>query len=294
MAAIDFPSSPITNQIYSINNKTWKWNGTSWTSLNPSTNQVFTAGTINAGSTASTTTTIIAPSVISQNTLNSNPVVQGYSYQSTAGSFSFVLPSSANAMRVLISGGGGSGGAANGTTAPGGGGGGGGSVMFTLYNVTPGTSFSATLGTGGASVPQNNDGLTGTASTFSGANISITCSPGAGGLANGTGSAGGATSVTGLPAGAYLATTGSTGINGSNCGCTPIGGTGGGAGIVADRVWPMGPSAGWVAPFNTYIRNISPINSAGNGGNGTGSGASNAGATGGIVIYYFNSNFINP
>lgn len=30
MAALDFPSSPVVNQIYTANNKTYKWNGTSW------------------------------------------------------------------------------------------------------------------------------------------------------------------------------------------------------------------------------------------------------------------------
>jgi hypothetical protein len=30
MAALDFPSSPTLNQIYTANNKSYKWNGTSW------------------------------------------------------------------------------------------------------------------------------------------------------------------------------------------------------------------------------------------------------------------------
>jgi len=33
MPAINFPSSPAVSQIYSVNNKSWQWNGTSWISL---------------------------------------------------------------------------------------------------------------------------------------------------------------------------------------------------------------------------------------------------------------------
>lgn len=30
MAALDFPTSPAVNDIYSANGKSWKWDGTSW------------------------------------------------------------------------------------------------------------------------------------------------------------------------------------------------------------------------------------------------------------------------
>jgi hypothetical protein len=30
MAALNFPSSPSLNDLYSANGKTWKWNGVSW------------------------------------------------------------------------------------------------------------------------------------------------------------------------------------------------------------------------------------------------------------------------
>lgn len=30
MAALDFPASPTTNQVYSANGKAWVWNGTVW------------------------------------------------------------------------------------------------------------------------------------------------------------------------------------------------------------------------------------------------------------------------
>lgn len=33
MPAINFPNSPSVDQIFSVNNKSWQWNGTSWVSL---------------------------------------------------------------------------------------------------------------------------------------------------------------------------------------------------------------------------------------------------------------------
>jgi hypothetical protein len=34
MAALDFPTSPVTNQIFTSNGKTWKYDGTAWRTLN--------------------------------------------------------------------------------------------------------------------------------------------------------------------------------------------------------------------------------------------------------------------
>ena len=33
MAALNFPSSPSLNQLYTANNATWQWNGTAWVRL---------------------------------------------------------------------------------------------------------------------------------------------------------------------------------------------------------------------------------------------------------------------
>ena len=33
--AIDFPSSPATNDLYTYNGRTWKWNGSVWLAFNP-------------------------------------------------------------------------------------------------------------------------------------------------------------------------------------------------------------------------------------------------------------------
>jgi hypothetical protein len=34
MAAIDFPNSPTLNQVFTAGDRSWKWNGTAWTSNN--------------------------------------------------------------------------------------------------------------------------------------------------------------------------------------------------------------------------------------------------------------------
>lgn len=51
MAALNFPTSPTTNQVYTANGKSWKWDGTSWKTFNVTT--VAGGGTgltnINAG-----------------------------------------------------------------------------------------------------------------------------------------------------------------------------------------------------------------------------------------------------
>lgn len=34
MSVLNFPASPVLNQTYTDNGKTWKWNGTAWQSFN--------------------------------------------------------------------------------------------------------------------------------------------------------------------------------------------------------------------------------------------------------------------
>jgi hypothetical protein len=36
MTAIDFPNSPTLNQSFSASGRTWKWNGSAWTSVSSS------------------------------------------------------------------------------------------------------------------------------------------------------------------------------------------------------------------------------------------------------------------
>lgn len=47
MAILDFPASPTPNQVYTLNGKSWIWNGTSWKSYN--TISGGGAGTVNPG-----------------------------------------------------------------------------------------------------------------------------------------------------------------------------------------------------------------------------------------------------
>lgn len=62
MAALNFPSSPTLNQVYTANGYSWKWNGASWISL-PTIN----GGTINGTTIGSTT-----PASGAFTTLNAN------------------------------------------------------------------------------------------------------------------------------------------------------------------------------------------------------------------------------
>jgi hypothetical protein len=50
MAALDFPASPSLNDIYTANNQSWQWDGTSWVSL-PPTNLTLGALTVSGAST---------------------------------------------------------------------------------------------------------------------------------------------------------------------------------------------------------------------------------------------------
>lgn len=63
MAAIDFPSSPSTGQLFVTSNQTWKWDGTAWVALRPSPNYKITAGSVDAGSASSATAKVIATAV---------------------------------------------------------------------------------------------------------------------------------------------------------------------------------------------------------------------------------------
>lgn len=53
MAALDFPSTPATNQEYAANGGTWRYNGTAWVNVANGFQLVFTGFN---GGTASTST----------------------------------------------------------------------------------------------------------------------------------------------------------------------------------------------------------------------------------------------
>lgn len=66
MAAIVFPTSPTTNQVYTANGTTWIWDGTTWNSLVPSPSVAWVGGTLDSGNASNnngkaTSTSTIAP-----------------------------------------------------------------------------------------------------------------------------------------------------------------------------------------------------------------------------------------
>jgi hypothetical protein len=55
MAAIVFPTSPTTNQVYSANGTTWIWDGTTWSAFTPAPSVAWTGGTLNSGNASGST-----------------------------------------------------------------------------------------------------------------------------------------------------------------------------------------------------------------------------------------------
>lgn len=67
MAAIDFPSSPTTNQVFSVSGKSWVWDGTSWIGLTPVTGYgVVSSGSVVGGSASSAEAKLSIASVESE------------------------------------------------------------------------------------------------------------------------------------------------------------------------------------------------------------------------------------
>lgn len=57
--AINFPSSPATNQIFTAQDKIWKYNGTTWESYTPALAQsIITSGSISGGGASSAEATV--------------------------------------------------------------------------------------------------------------------------------------------------------------------------------------------------------------------------------------------
>ena len=84
MAALNFPSSPSTNEIYSANGKSWRWDGTSWKTY-------FTLG-VDSGGTGLT-------GISGTNTfLASNSAGTGLSYRSLLAGSGITISHSVNAV----------------------------------------------------------------------------------------------------------------------------------------------------------------------------------------------------
>lgn len=70
--ALNFPSNPTVDQIYAYNGRQWKWNGTVWQSVNPSTGPTGPVGptgpTGGSGPTGPTGTMTLGTSAVSAGT----------------------------------------------------------------------------------------------------------------------------------------------------------------------------------------------------------------------------------
>lgn len=165
-------------------------------------------------------TTKLTQEQIQQNYYNiRNRMYNVVSFTST-GTTTWTAPAGVTSVEYLVVGGGG--GAGNGYDNAGGGGGGGGMVLTGTLSVTPGQSYTVTVGTGGtggADTRTNNPGTAGNPSVFA----SVTALGGGQGLGSRTGGAAGAAQV-----GSTTAPTGGSGSGGGNGG--KGGGGAGGAG----------------------------------------------------------------
>lgn len=79
MAAITFPSSPVTGQVYAENNNAWQWDGSAWRVIRD-TNQVVQLefGSIDFNGATLTDALFKNGSLVASPTTLSNPVVTGY------------------------------------------------------------------------------------------------------------------------------------------------------------------------------------------------------------------------
>jgi hypothetical protein len=188
-------------------------------------------------------------------------IVQSFT---SVGTTSWTAPSNVTTVEYLIVGGGG--GAGNGFDNAGGGGGGAGMVLSGTTSVTPGDSYTVTVGgggTGGANERVNNPGTSGDNSVFG----SITALGGGNGLGSRTGGSVGSAQI-----GSTTAATGGSGSGGG------FGGKGGGGALTSgsNNSGTTGGSGG-----NGLISNISGSNvTYGVGGAGGNAGIQNTGTNG--------------
>jgi 3D (Asp-Asp-Asp) domain-containing protein len=235
-------------------------------------------------------------------------------YYGNPGTYTWTAPTGVTSVNYLVVAGGGGGGGNFHTVATGGGGGAGGMLAGTL-SVTPGTSYTVTVGNGGAGGTggAGTNGTNGTNSVFA----SLTSVGGGGGATNqkaglSGGSGGGASGPTTPGSFAGGAGTAGQGNNGGSANQYQ-GGGGGGAGAVGDGP-SNNPSGG--AGLASAITGVSAFyaggggstgggiggggaagvsgtpNTGGGGGNGVG-GANNPGASGGsgvVMLSYTNAN----
>jgi hypothetical protein len=212
-----------------------------------------------------TPTTTSTPTTTPTNTPTPSPTdtitIQSFT---TVGTTSWTAPAGVTSVEYLVVAGGG--GAGNGYDNAGGGGGGAGMVLSGTTSVTPGDSYTVTIGgggTGGANTRTNNPGTSGNNSVFG----SITALGGGNGLGSRTGGSAGSAQI-----GSTTAATGGSGSGGG------FGGKGGGGALTSgsNNSGTTGGSGG-----NGLTSNISGSNvTYGVGGGGANAGTQNAGTNG--------------
>jgi hypothetical protein len=236
------------------------------------------ASTITASNIASGT---ITATQIATNTITTNEINNVATGQIIAGSFNFVpftssgtftVPAYVYKLKATVVGGGGGGGGSAYTNSGGAGGGGGGGCAIKILSVSPGDTFTVTIGPGGtAGSSSNGTGGTGGNSSFVGGSYNIVGNGGNGGTGgNNLPALGG---IGGSASGGDLNLTGGgggSGFNDSNSGRnTP--GNGGGAAFI-----------GAGARGNT----AASANSGGGGGGGSSNTSAIAGQAGGSGVIF--------
>ena len=190
----------------------------------------------------------------------------GQQAYTTAGTYTWVAPSSVTSVSVVVVGGGGAGGGncTSGTNCIGGAGGGGGGLRYrNNYTVTPGGSYTVIVGAGGISADaQSAVGFSGCNSSFNGAVV----------VANG--GTGGGKGQTGAPAG------------GGGSGACTAGGSGGsgGGGVTNSNGTGGGGAGGYSGNGGTGMDRSSTGRTDGTGGGGAGGQTAPVSGGGGVGI----------
>ena len=239
------------------------------------TNGFYLPFTDNSGATATTIGKDFSGN--SNNWTPNNITLSRYASFTTVGTTSWTAPAGVTSVNYLIVGGGGGGG--NGYNGGGGGGGGGGVLTGTL-SVTPGNSYTVTVGTGGAVNTNGGSSVFATLTALGGgAGGNGTGASGSSGGSGGGGSAGASPGVYGA-GGAGTSGQGNAGGAG-NVGTSSnwMGGGGGGAGAPGSQPSTAQLTGG--AGGNGVLSTITGLYYGGGGGGGCSNGAYSTGGLGG-------------
>lgn len=107
--ALNFPDSPTLNQVFSVNDRQWTWDGTSWNLTLSGTTQVRWTKTATAGQTvasglSNSSTTLTYTIGAEEVFLNGTLLVRGSDYTATNGtSITFVSPLAASDVIEVVS-----------------------------------------------------------------------------------------------------------------------------------------------------------------------------------------------